>query len=44
MAPMFIAARGGQLEVVRLLLEINADKDKALEDGATPLFITNQKS
>ena len=29
----------GQLEVVRLLLEANADKDKAFEDGATPLFV-----
>ena len=33
----------GHLEVTRLLLEANADKDKAMNDGATPLFIASQE-
>ena len=34
-----MAATGGHLEVVRTLLEVGADKDKATTDtGATPLF------
>ena len=32
----------GHLEVTRLLLEANADKDKAMNDGATPLFVAAQ--
>ncbi|CAE7938928.1 ASB3, partial [Symbiodinium sp. KB8] len=31
------------MEVARLLLAANADKDKAMLDGATPLFIAAQK-
>ena len=38
-APLFEASEHGQLEVARLLLEAKADKDKALENGATPLYI-----
>ena len=40
---MFFAAGRGQLEVARLLLESKADKDKAKNDGATPLFIAAQE-
>ncbi|CAE7925451.1 ASB2 [Symbiodinium sp. KB8] len=36
--PLFIAARTGQLELLRGLLEANAEKDKA-SHSATPLFI-----
>ncbi|CAE7340118.1 ANKRD29 [Symbiodinium necroappetens] len=39
--PLFIAARTGQLELLRGLLEANAEKDKA-NHSATPLFITPQ--
>ena len=31
------------MEVARLLLEANADKDQAVNDGATPLFIAAQQ-
>ena len=33
-APLLVASQHGHLEVTRLLLEANAEKDKALEDGA----------
>ena len=41
MAPpnCFVAAEKGHLEVARLLLDAKADKDKATDNGATPLFI-----
>ncbi|OLQ14727.1 Enolase 2 [Symbiodinium microadriaticum] len=37
-APLFEASEHGQSEVARLLLEAKADKDKAIENGATPLY------
>ena len=37
--PLLEACHSGHLEVARLLLEANADKDKAMHDGATPLFL-----
>ena len=40
--PLFVAAERGHLQVIRLLLEANADKDKTFQDGATPLFIAAQ--
>ena len=33
------AAENGHLDVVRHLVEVGADKDKAMDTGATPLFI-----
>jgi len=39
-APLYEASEHGQTEVVHLVLEANADTDKALQDGATPLHIT----
>ena len=36
---MFVAARNGHLDVVRHLVEVGADKDLALNNGATPLFV-----
>ena len=41
--PLSAAAVYGHLQVIRLLLEANADKDKALQDGATPLYIAAEK-
>ena len=38
-APLLIASQFSHLEVARLLLDAKADKDKAKNDGATPLFI-----
>ena len=38
-SPLFIAAHNGYLDVVRHLVEVGADKDKAMDTGATPLFI-----
>ena len=35
---LFAASKNGHLEVVRLLLQANADKDKAIFDGSTPLY------
>ena len=40
--PLFLAAERGHLEVTRLLLEANADKDMCSATGATPLFIAAQ--
>ncbi|OLP72976.1 Ankyrin repeat domain-containing protein 29, partial [Symbiodinium microadriaticum] len=40
---LFAASKNGYLEVVRLLLEANADKDKAAHDGATPLYIAAEQ-
>ncbi|OLP73222.1 Cortactin-binding protein 2, partial [Symbiodinium microadriaticum] len=40
--PLFVAAEHGHLQVIRLVLEANADKDKADENGATPLYIAAQ--
>ena len=37
--PLGVAAGHGHLQVIRLLLEANADKDKATPGGATPLYI-----
>ncbi|OLQ10590.1 Sodium-driven chloride bicarbonate exchanger [Symbiodinium microadriaticum] len=42
-APLFEASEHGQTEVARLLVEANADKDKATLDGTTPLFIAAQE-
>ena len=42
--PLFIAAQNGHLDVVRHLVEVGADKDKARDTGATPLFIAAEKS
>ncbi|CAE7276609.1 ASB3, partial [Symbiodinium sp. KB8] len=40
MAPRcFLAAGRDQLEMTRILPEANADKDKSIQDGATPLVI-----
>ena len=33
----------GHVDVVRVLLEGGADIDKAIDDGATPLFIASQQ-
>ena len=41
-APLLIASQFSHLEVARLLLDAKADKDKAKNDGATPLFIAAQ--
>ena len=38
---MFIASLEGHLEVVRLLIEAGADKDKANDDGTTPLYVAS---
>ena len=38
-----MASQNGHLEVVRLLLEASADKDKAAESGATPLIMASQQ-
>ncbi|CAE7511120.1 CTTNBP2, partial [Symbiodinium necroappetens] len=35
--PLYIAAQEGQLEVAHLLLQANADMNKATRDGATPV-------
>ena len=40
--PLYIASQNGHLEVVRLLIDAGADKDKARTDGATPLYIACQ--
>ena len=40
---MLIAAQHWHLEVARLLLGFNADKDKAINDGATPLHSAADK-
>ena len=37
------AIKAGHLEVVRLLLESKADKDKASRRGVTPMFLASQK-
>ena len=34
---IYLAARNGNLDIVRLLLEAGADKDAAMQDGATAL-------
>ena len=39
--PLYIACRKGHLEVVRLLIEARANKDKAGMFGRTPLFIAS---
>eukprot|EP00439_Symbiodinium_sp_Y106_P000855 s231_g1.t1 len=41
--PLYAASSQGHLEVVRLLLEANADKDKATNDGYTPLFVAAEQ-
>ena len=41
-APLFEASKCSHLEVVRLLLEAKADKDKAANRGAVPLFVAAQ--
>ena len=44
MAPLYIAAQEGQLEVVRFLLGSGANKDQGTtDDGATPLYIAAQE-
>ncbi|OLQ05858.1 Ankyrin-1 [Symbiodinium microadriaticum] len=42
-APLFEASKCSHLEVVRLLLEAKADKDKAANRGAVPLFVAARK-
>ena len=39
MTPLHIASLTGHLDVVRLLVQDGADKDKESNDGETPLFI-----
>jgi hypothetical protein len=36
---LFIAAENGHFDAVLLLVEVGAHKDKARDNGATPLFI-----
>ena len=38
-----VASQNGQLEVVRLLVNKGADKDKAMNDGDTPLWIARRR-
>lgn len=37
-----MAAQGGHVDTVALLLDWNAEVDQQLHDGATPLFIAAQ--
>ena len=39
---MFIAPQSGHLEVICLLSDAGADRDIAMQGGATPLFIAFQ--
>ena len=42
--PLYAASQGGHLEAVRLLLEANADQDKATNDeGEAPLYVASQE-
>ena len=43
LTPLFIASHFGHLEIVRLLVEAGADKDKAVNSGKTPLYIARQR-
>ena len=38
-----MASYQGHVEVVKVLLEARADKDKATDDGATPLYVASQE-
>ena len=40
--PFFVAAQNGHLEVLRLSIEVGADKDKANKDGATRMSVAAQ--
>lgn len=40
--PFVCCATKGQLEIVRLLLQANAEKDKARHSGTTPVYIAAQ--
>ena len=37
--PLLLACQEGHVDVVRLLLDAGADREKARDDGATPLWI-----
>ena len=39
---MILASQQGHLEVARLLCEAGADKDKAMQNGATTLMVASQ--
>jgi ankyrin repeat protein len=39
LTPLYIACMFGNVNAARLLIEAGADKDKAMNDGATPLQI-----
>lgn len=39
---MLVASDNGHLEVVRLLCEEGADKEKAVQDGTTPLLVASK--
>ena len=41
--PLFMTSQNGHLEIVRLLVEAGADKDKAGNYGVTPLQIARNK-
>ena len=41
--PVFLAAQTGHLDVVDLLIENGADKDKANNAGWTPVFVASQQ-
>ena len=41
--PLFVASWNGRLEVVRLLSDAGADKDIAMQGGATPLFVASRQ-
>ena len=41
--PLFLASQTGRLEIVRLLLKANADKDKTKTDGTNPLHPAMEK-
>ena len=43
MTPLLCAAQNGHEAIVRALMELGADINKARDDGVTPLYIGAQK-
>ncbi len=41
--PLWIAAHNGHETVVRALIELGADVNKAMDDGWTPLYIADRE-